>query len=218
MKRKIVYIALLSCFIYVSCNQEPNQIENSKNLKETKNQDLLERKSFTDFKQLGYKGQLPYLSTENNDKSITFLSDNDFKEKLSDSKYGWREFDRMFNDNLDVSSKQQLVYTILSQKDLLGVLINNPKDERIKNKVQKYTDVLVESEYIGYCLLYTSLSVLGENSDNISKIIEYSKEDKFHNDILNNPEISENFALKVYVEKIEDNFSYLDKIKELEKK
>lgn len=208
---KKVYLLLIVVTWFACNNETKNDITNQKQNS---------KKSYTDFSKPTYKGQLPYLKTpSNSDDSNTMALKYDFEYKIKDSNTSWEYFDKIFNDTLSVSNKQHISYIILSSKDLIGQFNKDKSNELLEKKLVFYTKVLVDSDYIGYCLLYYSFDALkskypGMVSDFKKKVINYSLRDVFHKEIINNKEL-EKSEMAIYYKKAKENYSYLKKIEDL---
>lgn len=210
-----LFLGFFTMFL-LSCNED-------KSISEINNEDLSKKinshKSFYKTNEIDYKGQLPYLNSESSDiiKSDLYT---EIESKISNDKYSWEYFDNLYNNEMTLAEKQKLAYIVLSQKDLIGLLKNNTKNQVFHDKVKKHINILVESEYIGYCLLYNALeSVKTKDIDFVkksAKLIEnYSYNDDFHSDIIANVEMAKDPHVSKYFHKIKENYSYLDKIKDL---
>lgn len=160
-----------------------------------------------------YVNQLPYV--DSNHDFLNFSMENQLNEKMNDPNITWEEIDKLYHDDLNPAQKQFLIYIILAKKDLIGLQNENPTDAQYA-KLAKYTQELVDSKYIGYCLLYHALATLhhGDNAEQIksyaNEIEHYSANESFHSNFLANPN-----GKGEYIQKIRENQSFLDKIKEL---
>ncbi|WP_396151410.1 hypothetical protein [Flavobacterium sp.] len=208
----LIFVIVLS-----SCNED-------KNTSEIKNDELNKKiethKSFYEINEFDYKGQLPYLNSEAevNVKSEIFQK---VEKMLVNINYSWEDFDKLYKDELTAAEKQNLAYIILSQKDLIGLLKSNQESEVYNKKVKQYVNDLVESKYLGYCLLFNALEALKSNDpkfvkENANLILNYSINDDFHNDIINNDEMIKNPQTSKYYYKIKENYSFLERIKNLD--
>ena len=129
----------------------------------------------------------------------------------------------MYKDNLSIGQKQYLAYLILSTKDLIGIYASNPKDKDLEIKMKKYIDILIGSEYIGYCVLYNGLKTLVEVDKNYVEnnarlIVAYAQKDAFSKQVImsigkdvSNLSEKQNQDLM----KIKNNYDYVSRINTL---
>lgn len=171
--------------------------------------------SFVNLDKSDYQGQLQYLDGHFDTFNLSIK--NNFKDKINNDKYDWRYFDSLYNENLNISEKQYLAFIVLAKKDLLGDYKNLPSDEK-SSVILKYTSVLVKTEYIGYCLLYNSISLLNDSKflgnkkiiDNFAAdIVDYSKRTTFFENAI---KAMANTESNKYLIKIKENQKYLGKI------
>lgn len=207
----LILVAVLAT--YFSCNIERKS--------ETTTQEKTTKKSFTNFSEKNYRGQLVYSKPPANDENnINEMGlKYNFGEKIFDSNTTWDYFDKIYNDTLSVTNKQYLSYIILSTKDLIGLYSKDKNNEILEKKLIFHTKSLVDSDYIGYCLLYYSFDALKRKYPDMikafkNKVINYSAGDKWHKEILENKEL-EKSEMSLYYKKVKENYGYLDKIKEL---
>ena len=209
MKKVFILISAISITI-TSCDKSSSSKNEEVNSRITSPKE----KSFQNTSLIGYKGQLPYIKSQTQEEIAEQNATLDLGNKVTDSKFDWKYFDKQYSDDLTESQKQNLSYIILSTKDLIQLSMDKPNDEILKNAIIKYTKILVETKYIGYCLLYNSLEnienkkLVTELANSISK---YSKEETFHKHNIDNIEI-QNTTIHT---KIKEDYSYLEKIKAL---
>lgn len=212
MKRVVYTLCVLGLF---SCtNDNLKRTDESSRVQERKKSSVLANKG-DETKEEGkaYTQQLPYVDA--NHDFLSFNVKNKLNEKMNDPKVTWEEIDKLYHDNLNPAEKQFLIYIMLAKKDLIGLQKEKPSNEQFA-KLSKYTQELVNSKYIGYCLLYNALITLdnGDNSDIIQsyakKIEDYSANESFHSNFLKKPK-----EKGAYIEKVSENYSFLDKIKKL---
>lgn len=120
------------------------------------------RSSVVNYSLSGYKGQLPYLRGAQGDIA-EFRIENELDKKIADAQYSWVYFDSLYQENLNVAQKQLLAYVILSKKDLISEFNTSPTQTEAE-AIAKYTDVLVETNYFGYCLMFNCLKTLKNQS------------------------------------------------------
>ena len=202
-------IILCSAFIAVlfSCSKEEEIISNPTSAS---------KKSFVDFQKKGYQGQLQYLNARYS--TFDFSIKNNLKNTINNEKYDWKYFDSLYNESLNISEKQYLAYIILAKKDLLSDFKNNP-DQQKNDVIEKYTNILIDTEYVGYCLLYNSLETLQKskfNKKDLSKqkqdILSYSSRINFSENASRNLSTKDSKA-NMYITKINENQEYLEMIK-----
>ncbi len=177
--------------------------------------------SVVDYSKSNYQGQLPYLNGEHGDIA-EFRMENELDRKTVDPQYGWSYFDSLYEENLNKAQKQYLAYIILSKKDLLAEFNGSPTQTEA-DAILKYTNVLVETDYFGYCLLFNCLQTL-QNQSFVSADINALKQNilanttakQYHEGSLqhfanftNDPQSS-----KVY-SKIKEDFDFLTEITNL---
>jgi hypothetical protein len=206
----LLTIVLSVCF---ACN---NEIKTEENIQEKST-----KKSFQDFSKETYKGQMIYISkAENENDDIAEMSlDYDFEFNLRDKSVSWEFFDKIYNDDLYKSEKQCLAFNIMSIKDLIGLYNKDKNNEVLEKKLLFYTQLLVDTDYIGYCLLYYSFDALKDKyPEKIiefkNKVAKYSVNDEFHKKTLADKDL-EKSEMAVFYKKAKENFSYLEKIKTL---
>lgn len=216
---KIKFLTLLVMVsVMISCSENTNQ--NNNDLNQTKSVEVDDsHQSFTNFNDNSYQEQLPYLDGSNdlNDLMVSL----DFKNTINNENVSWEYFNENYNDNLNISEKQNLAYLILGKKDLLTDYLNNPSEEKL-DLILKYSNVLVDSEYKGYCLLYNCLIILNGNLDNNTSVVndlrdnilEYSADDEFHASFLASTP-NEGDAISKYYQKIEQNWSFVNSIENI---
>lgn len=223
--KKYYNLFLFSALIFiVSCtNDESKEIvqnQNTSNLNSKVNA-ATKNTSVVDYTKSGYQGQLQYLNG-NHDDINDFKADNGLDEKIHDSQYDWMYFDNLYNTNLNVTQKQYLAYIILSKKDLLSEF-NNSQTQVEADAILKYTNVLVDTNYFGYCLMFNCLNTL-KNQNLVSidinslklNIINNTNAKQFHVGSIEHLSnyTSDAHSLEV-LNKIKDDLRYLDDISNL---
>lgn len=177
--------------------------------------------SVVDYSRPNYQGQLQYLNGDHGDIN-DFKVDNDLDKKIADSQYDWLYFDKLYNVNLNTTQKQYLAYIILSKKDLLSEF-NNSQTQVEADAILKYTNVLVQTNYFGYCLMYNCLNTLKNQtlvSVNINSlkqsILSNANAKQFHDGSIQHLSnyTSDAHSLEV-LEKIKEDLNYLDDISNL---
>lgn len=162
-----------------------------------------------------YMDQLPYLDAHTD--FMAFNIENDLGHKMNDPKIDWKTLNSLYSADLSTASKQYLIYILFAKKDLLGIQTETPSKDQ-EDIIKEYTRELVNTKYVGYCLLYNALNVLNNDSENTAlvkdlanQISVYSESEKFHSDFLSKPTGREK-----WIEKVKENYSYLDRIKSLQ--
>lgn len=162
-----------------------------------------------------YTEQLPYLDAHTD--FMAFNVENDLGHKMNDPKIDWKMLNSLYSADLSTASKQYLIYILFAKKDLLGIQDKTPSKDQ-EDIIKEYTKELVNTKYFGYCLLYSALSVLNNDSENTAlvkdlakQIATYSKSEKFHSDFISRPE-----GRDQWIEKVKEDYSYLDRIKSLQ--
>lgn len=204
----VIHLFLCSCENTVQTNQNTNT--------------EITHNSYSDYQNQTYKGQLDYLTFENEESVHAFYFKHKIDKLLLDNSSSWKSLDVLFSDDLNPSIKQSLAFDIVSKKDLIGELIKDENNVDLQEKVKKYVSVLVESNYIGYTLLYTCLSQISAFDSDLSSslaksISHYSKQKTFHTEIIGNKEMMHSDKTSTIYKKVKEDFQYLSKIKELEK-
>lgn len=210
MKKTNMTFLIILISLFFSCNNETKT--------ELKIQEKSTKKSFQDFSKKTYRGQGLYLKkTENIEDTAKMALEYDFDKNIHDRKVSWEYFDKIYKENLTITEKQHLSFIILSTKDLIGLYNNDKSNKILEKKLIFYTKLLIDSEYIGYCLLYFSLNALKNSNPELineykNKILNYSTRDEFHKKTLSDKDL-ESSEMAIYYKKVKENFSYLDKIK-----
>lgn len=207
----LLIVMLVTCF---ACNTE-TKIDTVIQEKNTK-------KPFTDYSQKSYKGQLSYLKDPGDEDPNELSIKYNFEEKIRDKNTNWEYFDKIYSDDLSITNKQHLAYIILSTKDLIGIYNAEKSNQIIEKRLIFYTKVLVDSDYIGYCLLYYSFDALKQKYPDLvdefkNKVVNYSIRDDFHEKTINDKGL-EKSEMALFYKKVKENYSYLEKIKNLDKK
>lgn len=164
----------------------------------------------------GYRNQLPYYKAASETEAAEEMAKWNYEEKISEENIGWTYFDGLYNDNLSVYNKQKLAFIILSKKDLIGLVKQNPNDENLKTALKKYVSILVDTKYFGYCVLFSALELLSDDTifitETIQEIDRYAALEKFHTNVLDQ---GNDFPDREVFLKIKEDYSYLERIKNL---
>lgn len=171
--------------------------------------------SFHDFTLTGYQGQLSYITASSETEIAEFNAEHEIAQKVKDTAVTWEYFDSLYKDELSNGERQNVGVLILLNKDLIGLAREDPDNVRYKRALKKYIDILVDTEYFGYCLLYSALEQYGDSAYaklKASEIIAYSYRETFHEMYLNDPNLKDDFSHG----KVEEDLSYLLKIRELQ--
>lgn len=170
--------------------------------------------SFYDLTEPGYRGQLPYIASESETGMAEYYAGLDIADEIKNPEITWEYFDELYQDNMPSDQKQSIAFTILSTKDLIGLVRNDPENLQLRDALKKYVNVLVSTKYIGYCILYSALEQSGDlaySKRKAQEIVEYSVSDTFHQSFLNENEAQETR----FYRKVAENYSYLRQLREL---
>jgi hypothetical protein len=170
--------------------------------------------SFYSFTQNGYLGQLPYIEVGYIDEISEFNTEFEIAEKVSDSTVTWEYFNSLYKDDLTIAQKQNVALFVLRNKDLISLAREHPDNVRYQRALAKYVDVLVDTKYFGYCLLYAALEQCGDAKyakQKAAEIVEYSITETFHQSFLNDPTVSADWRYR----KVEEDLTYLSKLREM---
>ena len=217
-KMKTSYTLLIlatSIFIWGCKNEGVSEIEVSK----TSKSENLQRAG------TAYQLQPLCLNGSTTDEMQKFVADNKIDSLLKDANCKWDCLNNIYNANfnqLDITSKQLLSYYILSTKDLIGLLQQNPQNTAYKTALEKHIEALTQTKYSGYTVLYFSLRALqNAGYSNVSglanDIHQYGQADStslwsYNAIATGTPTLStEDHALH---SKLAENHKYLLKIKE----
>lgn len=212
MRKLNIILSTILLSVCFACNNEIKTEENA--------QEKSTKKSFTDYSKETYKGQLIYLKNPSESEDAGKMSlENDFDINIKDKNVSWEFFDKIYNDKLSITDQQHLAYIILSSKDLIGLYKKDKNDEVLEKKLLFYTQLLVDTDYIGYCLLYYSFDALKDKyPEKIiefkNKVAKYSLNDEFHKKTLADKDL-EKSEMAVFYKKAKENYSYLEKIKDI---
>ena len=212
--KKIILNVIVASTILTSCSTddiikyEEKSNKNAKSSIITKNSaDIVPGKEYTE--------QLPYLDAHTD--FMAFNVENDLGNKMNDPKIDWKTINTLYNSNLNTAEKQHIIYILFAKKDLLGIQNTTPTKDQ-ENLVANYTKELVNTKYIGYCLLYNALVTLKNSPKNAvlvkdlaNQIVTYSADENFHSDFVNKPEGRDR-----WLNKVKEDYTYLDKIKKLQ--
>lgn len=167
-----------------------------------------------------YLNQIPFVSGGDAEVDGQFMVNNDLIQKEMDPNVTWTYFDNLYNNSLPNSIKQELSYSILCKKDLIGLVKTGPYNATLVAALKKHVDNLVQTEYLGYTSLYFALDALkstGEEDayikDKAAAIAKYAFNDPFHPDMIAGG-VSGVGSQELY-DKFVDNYSYVSKIETL---
>lgn len=208
--KKIVLIISINLFL-ISCNEKETNINTQNETR--KYSSILKTEKFD------YTGQLSYIEMDENFDVNAVNEKFNVDDILKNEAETWVSFDNQFNSNLNSFESQYLSYLILAKKDLIG-LYKYEKSELLKEKLIFHTTNLINHKYAGYSVLYNSLNSLKEtNSDyvksNAAKIVEYSKTEKYHSELISDSDFEKDPVTAKYHKKVKDDLSYLAKIESL---
>lgn len=213
MKKILITGSLLVILLAVGCNDDKAVAAST----------VSEETAMTVNSANTYRNQLPYVMVENQATAEEFDEKNSVTEKTEDSNTDWNYFDSLYADTLPGDIKEELGYTILVKKDLIGLLNSSPANATYRAGVKKYIDILVAEKYIGYCALYNAMDALqkadsaayaGFIKDMKTKIVAYGKEDTWHKDIVSSSVKNSSLDQQSY-DKVVENYSYRAKIQTL---
>lgn len=210
MKKRILNIAVVAA-IFTGCSKDDMATYEQKSDKNARSS-VITKKPADIPSGKEYTEQLPYLDAHTD--FMAFNVENDLGKKMNDPKIDWKTINALYNSNLNTAEKQHIIYILFAKKDLLGIQNSTP-DEAQANLIADYTKELVNTKYIGYCLLYNALATLNRTpeymplvKDLAKQVATYSAEERFHSDFLNKPEGRER-----WLNKVKEDYAYLDKIK-----
>lgn len=210
MKKIILNIAVVAT-IFTSCSKDDITTYEQKSDRNAKSS-IITKKSTDIPSGKEYTEQLPYLDAHTD--FMAFNVENDLSHKMNDPKIDWKTINALYSSNLNTAEKQHIIYILFAKKDLIGIQNDAPTKDQA-NLIANYTKELVNTKYIGYCLLYNALATLNNTSeysplvkDLAKQIVSYSAEEKFHSDFVNKPEGRDR-----WLNKVKEDYTYLDKIK-----
>lgn len=211
MKKIILSIGVVTS-ILTGCSKEDMTTNESNNKETFKSAILTKNNNANKVSGKEYTEQLPYLDAHTD--FLTFSIENDLNHKMNDSKMDWKTINALYSTDLSTAEKQFVIYIVLAKKDLLGIQNSAPTQDQA-NLISIYAKELVSSKYIGYCLLYHTLVTLNNTSENVplvktlaKQIVTYSETEKFHLDFISRPE-----GRDPYLNKVKEDYTYLDKIR-----
>jgi len=170
--------------------------------------------SFYDFTQAGYLGQLPYITANSASEISEFNTEFELSRKVPDSTITWEYFDTLYADSLSTAQKQNVAVFVLRSKNLIALAREHPDNVKYKKALTKYIDVLVETSYFGYCLLYAALEQCTDSNyakQRAAEIVDYSITETFHQSFLSDPAVSADWRYR----KVEEDLTYLSKLRDL---
>jgi len=213
--KNLILSGIVVASIFSSCSKE--DITNNEKItdKSQFKSSILNKNDNSKIAGKEYMDQLPYLDAHTD--FMAFNIENDLGHKMNDPKIDWKTLNSLYSADLSTASKQYLIYILFAKKDLLGIQTETPSKDQ-EDIIKEYTRELVNTKYVGYCLLYNALNVLNNDSENTAlvkdlanQISVYSESEKFHSDFLSKPTGREK-----WIEKVKENYSYLDRIKSLQ--
>ncbi|HCN48842.1 MAG TPA: hypothetical protein DIT10_07090 [Chryseobacterium sp.] len=209
--KKVILGVILAYSISTSCSKDENFSDKSATL----NSSILNNTNGKTAIGKEYTQQLLYLDAHTD--FMTLNVENDLSHKMNDPKIDWKTINALYNPDLNTASKQYLIYILLAKKDLLGIQNTTPTQEQA-NLIINYAKELVKTKYFGYCLLYNTLETLNTDAKNAQLVKDLSKQivvdsgtEKFHADFISRPE-----GRDPYINKVKEDYTYLDKIKHLQ--
>ena len=220
---KLIYIVLSALFLF-NCSDDQINVENQDQRISSNDNTNSKRILGTENKEMGYQGQLPYAvtSSDNGSDLLQFLMENNIHKNIENRNVDWSFFDQLYSENLNVGQKQYLAYLVLTKKDLLKDFDDNPNKMKAE-KIKFYTDILVNSDYTGYCLLYNCMKRLKlqnyVSNDianmKISVVQNYKKQKFSHDETVKNFQINRSDETDFFLEKLQDNLRYIKNINDL---
>lgn len=199
-------IVAIASSLSIACSEKAEQKETSEN--------RVSEKPLSDNERQAYMNQMPLIKSTVEDRKEDTTTRVGYTD-AEDSKTDWLYFDKQYNDGLSNPKKQEIAYIILCKKDLIGQVNKNPDNKVLVAALKKYTNILVETNYIGYTSLYYALQTLKPIDEVFVKekaeaILTYAKNDTFHTDIIND---SKNMEVdKNTYDKFVENFKYISRI------
>lgn len=175
-------------------------------------------KSVVDYSKDNYQGQLQYLKGDYNSIS-SIRVENQLDSKISDPNIDWTYFDGLYTESLSITEKQYLAYAVLVKKDLLAEFKNSPSQTEAE-AILKYTNMLVQTGYYGYCLMYNCLETLKNQnfvfaniSDLKHNIVNNTTAKQYHEGAIQHlSNYPDDPGSKRQLQKLNEDFSYLERI------
>lgn len=200
-------IIAIACMLSTGCSKKEAQKE--------KNGLQITERLLTDEERQAYMSQMSLVTSTKKDRETDTTENLSYIELAEDSKIDWTYFDKQYNEGLSNPKKQDIAYIILCKKDLIGQVNKNPDNAELVSALKKYTDVLVQTEYIGYTSLYYALQTLKPvdaafTKEKAAEILKYAKNDTTHADFINDKEMMEKDR-EMY-DKFVANFKYVSRI------
>lgn len=213
MKKQKLYLSAFIAFIasgavFVACSGGGNVVSTN-----------IENKSVMRIAPADYQNQLMYLEIKDEDAKAEFDLENAVYANQNNKNVDWKYFDSLYNPDLSSSIQVGLAYSILSKKDLISIVYDNPKQSGNVEALKKYLEVLTKNKYTGYTLLYSALNALsqaGENTfvnDQSSIIKVYGADDTWHPGVIEGG--TEVIGSEDAYKKVVNDYAYLDRIKSL---
>lgn len=183
MKKIIRTVVIASLLIAFGCAENSNEVNTS-----TESGISLSTKRLNS---IDYTEQMPFVVMIDKDIYDDFEDVNDLQSKIDDTSVTWTTFDALYSSSLPDDVRQNLAFIILAKKDFIGYVKQNPTSTNV-GKLQKYITDLVDTEYIGFTVLYESLKALQQVSVNhntyiaqkVDAIELYATDAVFHQDML----------------------------------
>ncbi len=209
--KKIIFTIVVATTVLTSCSKDDNPRSEQNNDRNAKSS-IITKKSADIPSGKEYTEQLPYLDAHTD--FMAFNVENDLGNKMNDPKVDWKTINALYRPDLNTAEKQHIIYILFAKKDLLGIQNSSPTQDKEK-LIADYTKELVNTKYIGYCLLYNALKTLNNDPKNAQlvkdlakNIVAYSATERFHSDFVSKPEGRDR-----WLDKVKEDYSYLDKIK-----
>lgn len=210
--KKIILTIVVATTVLTSCNKDENTVSEQNKDRNAKSS-IITKKSADIPSGKEYTEQLPYLDAHTD--FMAFNVENDLGNKMNDPKVDWKAINALYKPDLNTAEKQHIIYILFAKKDLLGIQNRTPTQDKEK-LISDYTQELVNTKYIGYCLLYNALKSLNHDPKNAQlvkdmakNIVAYSSTEKFHSDFISRPEGRDR-----WLDKVKEDYTYLSKIKE----
>lgn len=219
----LIYTAVLT-LLFSNCSEDQVSFENRNSEKITAENLSSNRILGSESQMTGYQGQLPYVitSSDKGEDLLEFVMTNNIHENTENRDLDWKVFDQIYSSKLNTGQKQYVAFLVLAKKDLLKDFSNNPTDFKAK-KIKFYTEVLVNSDYTGYCLLYNALSVLKSQnfvSNDISQmktlVLEnYNRQKRSHDETIRSFQSKPSEQTDYFLKKLQENLEYVERIRSL---
>lgn len=163
-----------------------------------------------------YMNQFMYLEVTDADAQAQFDMENEIIANQSDATVDWTYFDKLYTTSLSSSVQVELAYSILSKKDLVSLVYDNPNDQTYVSALKKYVNVLTANGYLGYTLIYSALDALKAAKEDTfvasqAAIIKtYGANDTWHTGVIAGG--YQTMGTQDAYDKVVSDFTYLEKI------